>query len=101
MEITLHFFIACVMGAFVLGYLLAEWYFDSILEKTDTNLAECATEIEDLVAKNDAVTSQLHQYQAIFGEDAVTTYNEMAAENRRLLTKLNQLEVATGRSRSW
>lgn len=68
--------VALILGAFVLGYLLAEWYFDELLKRSADKLAEDATTIEDLVSKNDAAKVQLgrlRQYEAIFGKEAIAS----------------------------
>lgn len=62
--INTHLAIGLILGAFVLGYLLAEWYFDSLLEKTDTQLSGDATTIEELVASNDAANSLIEKLQS-------------------------------------
>lgn len=55
--------IALVLGAFVLGYLLAEWYFDGLLRRVDKQLASDAYQIEDLVSNNNALSDKNERLQ--------------------------------------
>lgn len=74
--ISTHLAVALVLGAFVLGYLLAEWYFDDLLKKQDEQIGDLADTVEHLVGKNDEAKvglDRLRQYEAIFGKQAIAS----------------------------
>lgn len=112
MNSTLHLIIGCTLGAFVLGYLLAEMVYTRMLDKAQHQLCEMADQIEDLVDNNDhanqlitrlrdnieimdsnalallnknrELTAQVQQHAAIFGPDAVESYSKVVERNTQL-----------------
>ena len=63
MDETTRMWIALIVGAFVLGYLLAEWYFDGILHKADTQIADLADTVEHLVSKDDDAAVKISELE--------------------------------------
>lgn len=100
--ISTHLAVALVLGAFVLGYLLAEWYFDGILRKVDVQLADDSHHITHLVDCNDVLSteneelrSKIREHDAIFGPNAVDTYRAKC-ERVTQLEALLQLQPDRG-----
>lgn len=44
----LHYFVAFFGGGLVLGYLIAEWYFQRIIDQLDAELGDCVAMLEEL-----------------------------------------------------
>lgn len=78
MDESTRMWVSLILGGFVLGYLLAEWYFDGLLRRLRDSNAALSSDLELAVAANDEAASKIRQYEAIFGEDALDSYAAMA-----------------------
>lgn len=92
MDNTLHLIIGCTLGAFVLGYLLAEMVYMRMLDKAQRQLCELADQIEALVADNDGASQLVEKLRSnieFMDSNALTLLNK----NRELTAQVQQQEA--------
>jgi hypothetical protein len=50
MQFDIHFVLACVLGSFVLGYLLTEWHYEATLRKVQHRNAWLEKRLDEVLA---------------------------------------------------